>query len=62
MKVYVARFGGLALFLIALAVGIVLGRIIEAAAVGAVMFAIWTSIGRLVVPPVDARQREREWS
>ena len=62
MKVYIARLGGYALFLIVLVVGIVLGRVIEAAAVGAVLFAIWTCVGRLVVPAVDATRGDREWS
>ena len=62
MKVYVARFGGLGLVLLALVAGVVLGRVIEALAVGAVLFAIWTSIGRLVVPPVDERHADRELS
>jgi hypothetical protein len=61
VKVYIARLGGYGLFLTVLAVGIVVGRVIEAAAVGAVLFAIWTYVGRLVVPPIDSRQGDREW-
>jgi hypothetical protein len=63
MRFYVARFGGLALALVALAGGILVGRVIEAVAVGAVLFAIWTTVARLAVPPADdGRRGDREWS
>ena len=50
---YIARFGGLALVLIAVAAGVLIGRVIEAIAVGAVLFAIWTYVWRLVGAPDD---------
>ena len=53
MKSYVARLGGVVLFLIALAGGVLIGRVIEAFAVGAVLFAIWTSGARLLSTPDD---------
>ena len=51
MKSYVIRFGGLVLILIALVTGVLIGRVIEAIAVGAVLFAVWTSVGRLLSAP-----------
>jgi hypothetical protein len=51
MTVYIARFGGSGLFLIAVAIGVLVGRVIEAIAVGVVLFAIWTYVARLVVSP-----------
>ena len=51
MTVYIARFGGSVLFLIAVAVGVLVGRVIEAIAVGAVLFAVWTYVARLVASP-----------
>lgn len=60
MRTFIARFGGLLPALAAVAAGVAAGRVIEAVAVGAVLFAIWTYVGRLVVPPVDARDAGRE--
>jgi hypothetical protein len=51
MTSYIARFGGLALVLIAIAVGVHIGRVIEAIAVVAVLFAVWTYVARLVAAP-----------
>lgn len=50
MTLYIARFGGVFLALIAVGLGVLIGRVIEAIAVAAVLFAIWTSIQRLVTP------------
>ena len=47
----IARFGGLVLALIALAVGVLIGRVIEAIAVAAVLYAVWTSVRRVVAAP-----------
>ncbi len=47
MARYLARFGGLLLLLIAVVGGILVERVIEAIAVGAVLFAVWTSLVRL---------------
>ena len=38
-----------------IAVGVLAGRIIEAIAVGAVLFALWTYVGRLVFGSNDQR-------
>jgi hypothetical protein len=51
MTVYIARFGGSVVFLIAVAVGVLVGRVIEAIAVGALLFTVWTYVARLVVSP-----------
>jgi hypothetical protein len=51
MTLYIARFGGSAPFLIAVAVGVLVGRVIEAIAVGAVLFAVWSYVARLVAAP-----------
>lgn len=48
-----ARFGGVALALVVIAVGILIGRVIETTAVAAVLFAIWTSVRRLVAARDD---------
>ena len=49
----IARFEGLILVLVAIAAGVLIGRVIEAIAVGAVLFAVWTSVWRLVSAPAD---------
>ena len=51
MTFHIARFGGLALLLIAVGVGVLIGRVIEGLAMGAVLFAVWTYIARLVAAP-----------
>ena len=53
MTSYVARFGGVAPALIAVAVGILIGRVIEAVAVGFVLFAAWSYVGRLLTSSAD---------
>ncbi len=53
MKSYIGRFGGFVLVLIAIAGGVVIGRVIEAIAVGAVLFAVWTYVSRLVAAADD---------
>lgn len=62
MRLVIARFGGLALVLVAIAVGVAVGRVIEAVAVGAVLFAVWTTVGRLAVPPAEDGRGDRELS
>lgn len=51
MTFYIARFGGLALVLIAAGVGVLIGRVIEGIAMGAVLFAVWNYVARLVATP-----------
>lgn len=53
MTAHIARFGGVAPALIAIAVGVLIGRVIEAIAVGSVLFAAWTYIGRLLTASDD---------
>ena len=53
MTSYVVHFGGIALGLVALVTGVLIGRVIEAFAVGAVLFAVWFSVGRLLSAPDD---------
>ena len=61
MTVAVSRPAGIALVLIVVAAGVLMGRIIEAGAVAAVLFALWFSIRRLVSAPVDeAGRREHQ--
>ena len=60
MTSHLARFGGLVLFVIAIAAGVLLGRVIEAIAVGAVLFTLWTYIARLVGGPTDEPSQRRD--
>ena len=53
MKLVVARFGGVVLVLAAVVVGVLMGRVIESIAMGAVLFAIWTNVRRLLSAPDD---------
>ncbi len=46
MTSYIARFGGPLVALIAVGVGVLLGRVIEAIAVAAVLYAVWTHLWR----------------
>lgn len=62
MTSYIPRFGGLVLVLIAVAVGIVIGRVIEAIAVAAVLYAVWTFVRRLVASPEHQPSRESHGS
>lgn len=49
----VARLGGIVLALVAIVAGVLVGRVIEAIAVAAVLFAAWTSVRRLLTVPDD---------
>jgi hypothetical protein len=60
MTSYIARFGGLALGLIAIAVGVLIGRVIEAIAVGAVLFAVWSYVARVVAAPDHEPARDSD--
>jgi hypothetical protein len=60
MTSYIARFGGLALVLIAVAIGVLIGRVIEAIAVAAALFAVWTYVARLVTAPDYGPARNRD--
>jgi hypothetical protein len=62
VKLVVARFGGVVLVVVAIVVGVLMGRVIESIAVGAVLFAVWTSVRRLLSAPDDeiaGRTRDR---
>jgi hypothetical protein len=47
MTTYIARFGGLVLALLAIVVGVLIGRVIEAIAVAIVLWAAWGYVVRL---------------
>lgn len=53
MSVYIGRFGGPALVLIAIVVGVLIGRVVESTAVGLVLFVVWTSAVRLLSAPAE---------
>jgi hypothetical protein len=56
----VARLGGAFLVLVVIAIGILIGRVIEAIAVAAVLFAAWTCVRRLFTAPDAAMLRDGE--
>jgi hypothetical protein len=47
----VARLGGAFLVLVVIALGVLIGRVIEAIAVATVLFAVWTCVRRLFTAP-----------
>jgi hypothetical protein len=47
----VLRLGGLVLLVVAVAIGAAIGRVIEAGAVGLVLFVIWGYLARQLVAP-----------
>jgi hypothetical protein len=57
MTTYIARFGGYVVAFLAIVVGVLIGRIIEAVAVAIVLWAIWGYLARLVAPDRDASHR-----
>ena len=57
MTFLASRVTGVALILVVLAAGVLFGRIIEAIAVAAVLFALWTSVRRLLSAPTDGTDR-----
>ena len=60
MTVLASRLAGVALILIVVAAGVVIGRIIEAIAVAAVLFALWFSVRRMLSAPADGSGRRGE--
>lgn len=60
----VTRFGGLLLIAAVLVGGVVVGRVIEAIGVAAVLFAVWFWVQRLLAAPDDeATERgSADWS
>lgn len=58
MTLVIARFGGLALALVAVAVGVLMGRIIEAIAVAAVLYTAWIWVRGLAAADADTPQRD----
>ena len=60
MTVAVSRLAGVALVLIVVAAGVLIGRIIEAIAVAAVLFALWFSVRRMLSAPAEETGRLNE--
>lgn len=54
MSEVIGRFGGLVLAAVAVVAGVLMGRVIEAVAVAAVLFAAWTYVRRLASSADDA--------